>query len=343
MSGQLDEFCQMIRAKYGSPADVKPGDLAKDFVVHSGLSSYPTFVEIHDILKQYGVDEITGDDLQAGKLRGHHFSYKGQGYQVQYEKELWMGAVEHVMLHELYEIIAERCQDWCPGFKALPIPQICYLANRFAASALMQPEVLLEASFETGFDIVQLHHRFFRAYSSVAIRTVEVVNEWNEDKPPEERFDLMAMIYERVEEGDPRNWGFCTPEKFMVMYSPRTKGIKLGTRGGSWTQGGRPRGPNYKAPRYPRHLIPKKGDSVSPNSLAMEVINTGRCFCLKRATGFDLWGLNDLSFVAQPVSWFGKLAKVVIVGVRYKDSQLLEVQRNGPRKPTVIEKSYQVI
>jgi hypothetical protein len=75
----------------------------------------------------------------------------------------------------------------------------------------------------------------------------------------------------------------------------------------------------------------------------MEVINTGRCFCLKRATGFDLWGLNDLSFVAQPVSWFGKLAKVVIVGVRYKDSQLLEVQRNGPRKPTVIEKSYQVI
>jgi len=75
----------------------------------------------------------------------------------------------------------------------------------------------------------------------------------------------------------------------------------------------------------------------------MEVINTGGCFCLKRAVGFDLWGLNDLSFVAQPVEWFGKLAKVVLVGVRYKDSHLLEAQRNGLHKPTVIEESYQVI
>lgn len=343
MAGRLDDFCQMISAKYGSPASVAPGELAKDFVAHSGLSSYPSFIEIHNMLRQYGVDVITAADLKAGKLKGHHFSYRGQGYQVQYEKDLWMGTVEHVMLHELYEIITERCVKWCHGYKPLPIPQICQPANRFAASALMQPEVLLDALFETGLDIVQLHHRFWKAYSSVAMRAVEVINDRNEGLPPEGRIDLIVVIYERMEDEHPRKWGFCTADKFMVRYSPRTRGIRLGTMGGNWLQGGRPRGPNYRAPRYPWHLIPKKGDGVKPNSLAMEVVNTGRCACLGRATGFDFWGLNDLSFVAQPVKWFGKLAKVVLVGVRCKDTQLLEMQRGSLHKPTLIEESYQVI
>jgi hypothetical protein len=104
MTGHLDEFCQMIKARYGNPANVAPGDLAKDIVVHSGLSSYPSFLELHNILKQYGVGEITAADLRAGKLKGHHFSYKKEKYTVLFEKGLWMGSIEHVMLHELYEI-----------------------------------------------------------------------------------------------------------------------------------------------------------------------------------------------------------------------------------------------
>ena len=343
MAGQLDEFCNLISTKYGSPANVAPGDLAKDFVTHSGLSSYPSFMEIHSVLKQYGVDEITGADLKAGKLKGHHFSYRRQGYQVHYEKDLWTGTIEHVMLHELCEIIAERCQDWCSGYEVLPVPQICFLANSFAASALMQPEVLFDSLFETGFDIVQLHHRFYKAYSSVGMRAVEVINEKNKEKSPEDRLDLIVIIYERTEDGDPRTWSFCTPEKFAVRYSPRTKGIRLGTKGGVWLPGGRLRGPNYRAPRYPWHLIPKKGDSVKPNSLAMEVVTTGGCCCLQKASGFDLWGLNDLVFIAQPVNWFGRLAKVVLVGVRYKDSQLLKAQKDSLKKITMIEESYQVI
>ncbi|MCL0091358.1 hypothetical protein M1N57_00590 [Dehalococcoidales bacterium] len=116
----------------------------------------------------------------------------------------------------------------------------------------------------------------------------------------------------------------------------------MGTKGGVWLAGGRLRGPNYRAPRYPWHLIPKYGDEVTPNSLAFEVINTGRCHCLKKATGFDLWGFNDLTFVAQPVRWFGKLAKVILVGVRFKDRQLLDAQLNG-LCPVMIDESYQLI
>jgi len=342
MAGQLDDFCQMINTKYGSPAGISPGDLAKDFVIHSGLSSDPSLIELHSILHRYGVGEITAADLSAGRLKGHHYSYKGQEYIVLFEKDLWMGSIEHVMMHELYEIIAERCEKWCSGFQALPVPQICSLANRFAAAALMQPDVFLRALFESGFDTVQLHHRFWKAYSSVAIRAVDILNERNKELIVEERIDLLVAIYERMEDGKPDEWGFCAPEKFQIRYSPRTKGIKLGTRGGIWLSGGRLRGPNYRAPRYPWHLIPKCGDGVLMNSLAFEVISTGKCHCLKKATGFDMWGLNDLTLVAQPVQWFGKLAKVILVGVRSKDKELLSTQLDK-LSPVMIEESYQVI
>ena len=122
MVSQLDDLCQMIRSNYGSLEAISPGDLAGVFVSHSGLSSNPSFIELHSVLHRYGVAEITAADLSAGKMKGHHFSYKGQAYTVLYERDLWTGSIEHVMLHELYEIIAERCEKWCHGYKALPVP-----------------------------------------------------------------------------------------------------------------------------------------------------------------------------------------------------------------------------
>lgn len=343
MISQLDDFCQMIRSNYGSLEAISPEDLAGAFVSHSGLSLNPSFIELHSVLHRYGVAEITPADLSAGKLKGHHFSYKEQAYTVQYEGDLWTGSIEHVMLHELFEIIAERCEKWCSDYKAPPAPQICPSANRFSAAALMQTGVFLEALFESGFDTVQLHHRFYKAYSSVAIRAVDVLNGRNKEfTQDEQKIDLMIMIYERMEQGQPNEWGFCTPDKFEVRYSLRTRGIKLGTRGGVWLPGGRPRGPNYRAPRYPWHLIPKPGDTILPNSVAYGVINTARCHYLERVTGFDLWGLNDLTFVARPVYWYGKIAKVILVGVRYKDRRLIDPQLKK-LSPVRIDESYQVI
>ena len=342
MVGQLEDFCEMIRSNYGSPDAISPGDLAGVFVSHSGLSSSPSFRELHSVLRRYGIAEITAADLSAGRLKGHHFSYKDQEYTVLFEENLWTGSVEHVMMHELYEIISERSEKWCPGYKALSVPQICAKANSFAAAALMQPSIFLQAFFESGFDVVHLHHRFGRAYSSVAIRAADVLNTRNSVLPPEEKIDLTVTIYERTEQGEPSKWGFCTPERFKVRYRARTKGIKLGTKGGDWLKGGRVRGPNYRAPRYPWHLMPKLGDTVPSKSVVREVIDTAKCHYVKRVTGFDLWGFNDLTFTAQPVQWYGKIAKVVLVGVRYNDRSLLDAQLNN-LYPIRIQQSYQVI
>ena len=72
------------------------------------------------------------------------------------------------------------------------------------------------------------------------------------------------------------------------------------------------------------------------------VVHILKCHCLQRVIGFDLWGSNDLTFVGQPVLWFGKLAKVVLVGVRYKDRRILNAQLEQIA-PVMIGESYQII
>jgi hypothetical protein len=197
----------------------------------------------------------------------------------------------------------------------------------------MQPGIFLTALLETGLNLVELHHRFQRSYSSVAIRAVEVLNERNWDLTDDDRIDLMVSIYERVEEGKPTEWGPCRPDGFLVAYAPRTQGFAPGLMA---------RRSGYRASRYPAHLVPRRGDGVAANSLAFRVVQTGRCHYLKRVTGFDFWGDSDLAFVAQPVWWFGHLAKIILIGVRAKDGHLLDMQVDGLH-PLVISEAYQVL
>jgi len=333
MSGQLDCFCRIIQSEYDSPAGISPDDMASEFVSHSSLSSLPGFTELHTALRRYGVGDITPADLSAGKLKGHHFSYRGASYTVLYDRELWQGSIEHVMLHELYEIICEKCERICSDYRVPPVPRICSQANRFAAAVLMQPGIFLTALLETGLDLVGLHHRFQKSYSSVAIRAVEVLNERNRDLSFDERIDLMVAIYERVEEGKPNEWGPCCPDGFVVTYAPRTQGFRPGLLARRSGNGG---------PRYMAHLLPQRGDGVSASSIAFKVIQNGRCHYLNRLSGFDLWGDSDLAFIAQPVWWFGHLAKVILVGVRAKDGHLLDVQVDG-LNPLMVSETCQEI
>ena len=44
---------------------------------------------------------------------------------------------------------------------------------------------------------------------------------------------------------------------------------------------------------------------------------------------FDMLGTNQMALLARPVRWYGKLAKVILVGVRTRDSYLLQKQIDG--------------
>ncbi len=324
----LDEFCQLLHSKYGHPLPSSSGKLAEEFIAHSGLSDYPSLLELHSVLRRYGVSEIKGIDNLPPSLKGHHFSYRGGDYTIEYEAGAWTGTVEFIMGHELYEIIQERYEALWPDYQRKPVPLICYDANKFSAALFMQAKIFLEAFYETGFDVIQLHHRLYKAYSAIAIRARDLVDH---DTYPITT-DFIIAIYERNAQDHLQEWEqLHHRQDFRVRCAVRSPGIKLGRRG--W---------NYRSPRYPRHLIPKRGDKVIPGSIVDLVCDTCQPVYLEKVTGFDFWGWDDLSFIARPVFWFGKLVKIVLVGVRHEDRHLIQPQIKRV-SPAVVARSYQLI
>jgi len=187
-------------------------------------------------------------------------------------------------------------------------------ADRFAAAVLMQPEVFTAAVMQTGLDICSLR-RYFRnrSYASVAIRTRELF------RPPfiAEDVDFMITIYDRENNGDPHHLDlYCCPEDFHVSCVVKTPGIRLSK---SKTHA------NFRSYLWPRRLFSVVGERPAPGFIVDEVINEDGPVYYEEIR-FDLLGANHMSLLARPVHWFGRLAKIVVVAVRQKDSYLLEKQ-----------------
>ena len=50
---------------------------------------------------------------------------------------------------------------------------------------------------------------------------------------------------------------------------------------------------------------------------------TGRPVYVERVSGYDLWRVDDVTVAARPVFWHGRLAKVALVAVPYRDRSVL--------------------
>ena len=318
----LDSFSRLLLGKYKSPWAIRPEVMASEWITHSGLSALPSLSEIHRQLECYG---LALKETSIPGLRGHHYCYRGGDPTVFYEGDEWRGAVEFTLLHEFYEIVLNTLESLRPLRDAPSRAEACWRANKFAAAVLMQKDIFLRALYESNFDIVWLHRHFYRSYSAIAIRAVELLN----DATGSRRKDLACAIYQRT--GGPRQWDAAQQVEdstqradFHVGCAVYSSGLRLGKKG------------------YPAHLMPRKKDRVLPGSIVELALQTGRPVLLKRATGFDAGGEKDLTFLARPVSWFSKPAKVILEGMRLEDSHILEAQAR-PLHPQVVEQSHQLI
>ena len=191
--GMLDEFCHVLMAHRSR--SLQPTDVAREFVDFFGLSAFPRMEEITALLDTAGVGAAVCSRLPGG-IRGVHTGTKNGRYLIEYNVSDWSGAQEHTLLHETYEIVRERLRDLHPEAGFSQGASLCRQADRFAAAALMQPALFGPFAEAVGLDVVALQRRYGRAYSSLTIRLAEVM----QHQP------LLAVLYERKEEGDPRRW-----------------------------------------------------------------------------------------------------------------------------------------
>ena len=282
MSGMREDFCRSLLDDSPHEA-LDPERLAARFVRYFSVSDRPTMDELRSVLRRAGFGEVSGMHLD---VKGIHFSAPGGGYDIHYREDLWGGSSAFTVLHETYEIIHETLCDM--HFDSPPDRRVCREADRFAAAVLMQPRAFASLAEETGLDVLALQRAFQCSYASVTIRLAEVLR-----APP-----LMAVLYERTDDGDLAGW--ADPPDLRATVVRRTRGFRTpasfsGERGG----------------------VPRRGRPIPYGSLAEQAARHGTTRCA-----------NDGSYavIARPVLWNGKLAKVVVVAVQDSDSAILDPQ-----------------
>ena len=134
----LDGFCHHLADGRGPYGRLYPSPLAREFVDFFGLSAFPRMEEITTTLERHDVATIVlSHDIRG--LRGYHTGEKGGAYQITLDAAESVSAREHTALHETYEIVRERLHDLYPHVGKPYGTTKCRQADRFAASALMQP------------------------------------------------------------------------------------------------------------------------------------------------------------------------------------------------------------
>ncbi len=322
MPKSLDDFCILMLKVYGRPEVIAYdiGRLARGFVEYFGLSSDPDLMELKLILDRHHQMASIRPGRMGG-LSGCHYVDRFKKLNIEYEATNWQGRIEFTIIHECYEAIQETFEAMVRGYRAYRDANepTCMrpFANRFAASVLMQPEVFIPALLESGLNIFSLRHRFFmRSYASVAIRVKELL------KPPavDGDVDFLIAIYDRQSDGEPDQWDLrCCASDFSASCVVKTPGLAL-SRGN--------RRANYRSYLLPRRLFPVKGETPAGAFIVDEVIERNRPIYFE-SVRFDMLDTNHLALLARPVRWYGRLAKVILVAVRTKDSHLLQGQTDG--------------
>ena len=154
----------------------------------------------------------------------------------------------------------------------------------------MQPRAFEPLALEWGLDVLKLQRAFQCSYAAVTIRLAEVLRQ-----PP-----LMAVLYEREDEGDPEGW--TEPPELRATVVRRTRGFGTSTtfpicgfRGG----------------------FPRRGRLIPDGSLAEQVVRYGTA-----RYAHD----GGYTVIARPVVWKGKLAKVVVIAVPDPSGAVLDPQ-----------------
>ena len=283
----------------GQPLD--PEAMAARFADHFCLSARPTLEELTALAERAGFGTVRDGHMEG--LRGAHIGQPGGEYHIYHREDLWEGSKAQTVLHEMYEIVLEHMAEiHSPGMPGPsgPNPIICQQAERFAAAALMQPDIFLPYAQASGLDVKTLHDQFGCAYSSAALRLAELVRD-----PP-----LLVVLYERKERGDPAHWpAHFRPGELTVKVVKRTAGfaasgspLLCGARGG----------------------VPWKHKSLPAGSPAERAAHSGQS---EYAEG------DGLAVVATPILWKGRLAKVTVVAVPWERRSVLEPQLGRQRRP----------
>ena len=161
----------------------------------------------------------------------------------------------------------------------------------------MQPRAFEPLALEWGLDVLALQQASRCSYASVTIRLAEVLRH-----PP-----LMAILYEREDDGDPAGW--TEPPDLQATVVRRTQGFGTPV--------------SFPISGF-RGSVPRRGRPLPDGSLAEQAARYGTA-----RYAHD----GGYTVIARPVVWKGRLAKVVVIAMPDPDGAVLDPQVTASDAP----------
>jgi len=304
----LRSFCERFIVRFGKEAFHEPEVLATEFRQYFGINGVPRLFYLKQLaLNDLGIYEI-GPQRAIGGKRGWFFKY-GNNIELQYKVDDWDGSKEFTIAHEIREIMGVVMKDIYPEFVDVEGEELESEAEAFAAAFLMDKDEFYADMVACGFDPIWLHEKYHKSYIAIVSRMATIL------QPMKGCF--WASVYE-FDENAPQ--GFVVARCFhrSPKYIPRVR---------------------YRVPNF---LFPKRGQLV-PLKSNLEIASVQRRpVYVQQLKGLDFWEKYCLSVIIRPVLWGGKVAKLIVVAVPYRDSDKFQKQVLSIR-PLVVQESFQVI
>ncbi len=313
---RLEEFCAAVIRQYAGASAVPPSELAEALRMHFAIPVPVVLSAQVRLAQQLGIHDFQFVELPRG-CSGYN-SQDGDFY------TLWVSTLdhrvrqEHTIFHELYELIHRKLAEQLPTLIPLSSKERERNADEFAAAVFMPTESFAKDVLTCGLDVLRLQNLYQRSYSSTLIGIkdslrrlgIPFVGLLYEDN---DFADIEAVARRRLGDIEAR-----IPLQMALHYR--------------WTILGMSAKVN---PILASHL-PRSGDMVVPGSLARMVYEHQSAVYIKQATGFDFFGLDDMTVLLRPVIWRGStIAKIIILCIRADQGDLLAPQIAGLHCHTV--------
>ena len=267
----------------GPPQEQRdPAGVADAFVRFFGLSLRPTMDELTGLLQKAEIGTVLGAPL-SGSLQGLHYSAPGGGYDIHYRENQWAGAQEHTVLHETYEIICETLGDLYPGlppiWRRVPGGRPLRRGGADAAGGLRR---------------LRRGHRPRRGCVAEAVRAGVCLGDVAAG-----RGDAKSAPHGGPVRAQGAGRAVLLGRVPCALAVPGRRGrTDAGVRGGG-------------LPPAPRR-VEQAGQGHSSVSAG-----GGAARCARRQGGYA--EADGIAVAARPVFWLGRLAKVAVVAVPYRD------------------------
>ncbi|MEL7562798.1 hypothetical protein [Dehalogenimonas sp. 4OHTPN] len=287
ISSDLRCFCYLLARKYGNPRALSEEQKADEFrSVY--LKKLPLNMRtLRAVAFACGID-LQEIERMPHNLRGYH-EVIGSRKNIYFRKDDTVSGIQNTILHEIREMMETLFSETDSSYEPLRTSARHMAANSFATAVLLPKDDFMKKVYETGLDVIDLASLYSKSCAQVLLRMGEVL---------QGRLFLYTALYEPA--NDPGGWS--------VSY---------------WTGCSNEEEPEanvYSA----NGLFPRKGRSVTADSIVDLALKTGRPHLGRIALGHD----EDIELLAlaRPLVISDEPVKAVLTAILRTDRDKLEPQ-----------------